>query len=69
MQETIVLIKAELMATKDEYDGIIDSLYKKIEESEQELSLLRVELIKANAKNEGVLRRLSDAKSFDTERL
>jgi hypothetical protein len=69
MQETIVLIKAELMATKDEYDGIIDSLHKKIEESEQELSFLRVELIKANAKNEGVLRRLADAKGFNAERL
>jgi hypothetical protein len=69
MQETIVLIKAELMATKDEYDGIISLLHKKLEESEQELSLMRVELNKANAKKERALMSLSDIESIDFNRM
>ena len=69
MQETILLIKAELLATKDEYDGTITTLQNRLDGAEQELSALRIELIDSNRKREDALMKLADIEHVEATRL
>lgn len=69
MQETILLIKAELLATKDEYDGTITTLQNRLDGAEQELNALRIELIDSNRKKEEALLKLSDIEHVESTRL